>query len=153
MNSIDKFKNQQRLFFRLFLIAGIISIAAGIVMERTNLIPGFNPRLITGLGILLLGMSLSAWLRFYSASKRPEEAQRMVVADSDERMTAIKNKAGNRGFWLSLSITYALLMWESVSSNGSLPVLSADARWFWLAAAVVLPMIVYIVGIVQGNRE
>lgn len=153
MNHIEKYKKQQRMYAWLFLIAGIVCAAAGVALERANLSLGINLRLITGMGILLLGLSLSAWLRFYSAEKRPEAAQRMMAAESDERMTAIKNKAGNRGFWLSLAITYALLMWESVASNGSLPVLSEDARWFWLVAAVVLPMIVYIAGIVQGNRE
>lgn len=153
MNNIEKYKNQQRLFARLFLIVGIVCTVAGVALESANLSLGFNLRLITSFGILLLVMSLNAWLRFYSVAKGPEAARRMVVAQSDERMTAIKNKAGQRGFWASMVIIYALLMWESAASNGSLPMLSADARWYWLAAAVVLLMIVYIAGIVQGHRE
>ncbi|MBM3138425.1 MAG: hypothetical protein FJZ98_09590 [Chloroflexi bacterium] len=153
MKTIEKYKNQQRMYAQLFLIAGIVCTGAGVAIETTNISLGIDPRLITGLGILLLGLSLSAWLRFYSAEKRPQTTQRMVVAESDERMTAIKNKAGQRGFWTSMAIIYGLLMWESISSNDSLPILSADARWYWLAAAVVLPMAVYIGSIVQGNRE
>jgi hypothetical protein len=152
MNHIEKYKKRQRLFGQLLLAAGIICAAAGAALESAKITVGIDPRLITGLGILLLGLSLGAWLRLNSALKKPLDAMRLVAAESDERMTDIKSKAGQRGFWTALAITYALLMWESVASNGSLPALSANARWYWLAAAVVLPMTVYIAGIIQGNK-
>lgn len=152
MKSIEKYKYQQKMYAWLFLISGITCTGVGVALELTEIPLGIDPRLITRMGILLLGLSLSAWLRYYKAAKRPQTAQRMVIAKSDERMTAIKNKAGQRGFWTSMAIIYGLLMWESVSSNGSLPILTADIRWYWLVAAVVLPMIVNIASIVQGNR-
>lgn len=152
MKTLEKYKNQQHLLARIFLASGIIIAAAGVVLERTRTALPIDPRLITAAGILLLGLSLGSWLRYFSAAKDPQAAHRTVLAESDERMTAIKNQAGQRGFWSAITITYALLMWESISANGSLPALSPDARWFWLAAAVVLPMIVYIASIIQGNK-
>ncbi len=152
MNSMEKYTNKHRSFARIFLVAGLITVAAGIALERTQPAFGIDPRLITAAGILLLGLSLGSWVRYFTAKKDPQTTLRTINAESDERMTAIKNQAGQRGFWAALAITYGLLMWESVSSNGALPVLSEDGRWLWLAAAVVLPMIVYIVSIIQGNK-
>jgi hypothetical protein len=152
MKSMEKYKKRNRLFARLFLTAGIITAAAGIFLERTRFLVGIDPRLVTGLGILLLGLSLSAWMRYFSAGSDPKAALRQLNAESDERMTAIKNQAGQRGFWTALAIIYALLMWESLTSNGALTVLSPDARWYWLAAAVVVPLVVYITSVIQGNR-
>jgi hypothetical protein len=152
MTNIKKFLERQRSLARIFLIAGLITAAGGAVLERTNVFLGVDPRLVTGLGILLLGLSLACWLKYFNGRKDPQAARRTISAESDERMIVIKNKAGQNGFWVGLAMTYGLLMWESISSNGALPALSDDARWFWLAAAVVLPMLIYIASIVQGNK-
>jgi hypothetical protein len=152
MDSMENYTNKHRSFARIFLIAGLIIAAAGVTLESIHLSLGVDPRLITATGILLLGLSLASWVRYLSARRDPQTALRTINAESDERMTAIKNLAGQRGFWVALAITYSLLMWESISSNGALPILTEDGRWFWLAAAVVLPMIVYIASIIQGNK-
>lgn len=138
---------------RLFLIAGLLVILGGFALEVSKRVLGFDPRLATGMGILLLGVGVSNWLRYFSSKKDPQSAKRAFSAESDERMTAIKAQAGNRGFWTSIALAYALLMWESISSNGSLPALSEDARWYWLAAAVVLPMGIYIANIMISDTR
>lgn len=65
----------------------------------------------------------------------------------------IRNRAGHRGFWAGLALTYRLLMWESIASNGSLPHLSDDTRWFWLSAAVVIPFLFYIGSIIYDHTH
>jgi hypothetical protein len=44
-------------------------------------------------------------------------------------------------------------MWASISSNGQLPALSADGLWYALAAAFVVPLVVYLVSIIQASRS
>ena len=68
-------------------------------------------------------------------------------------MVTIRTRAGNRAFWVSIAMTYAILMWESMASNVSLPKLSSDGLWFFLAAAVVVPFAVYIASIVYDQKN
>ncbi len=65
----------------------------------------------------------------------------------------IRQRAGTRGFWTSLVMTYTALMWLSFASNGSLPAPSADALWLYLSAAVVIPFLVYIGSIIHNNKN
>lgn len=144
---------RKQFFARIFLAVGLLIALAGITMEVFKVVPGYDPRLITSAGILLLGISFSNWLRVYLARKDPEAAIRTINTEFDERLTLIRSRGGNRSFWVSISLTYSLLMWESISSNGSLPLLSDNARWFWLAAAVVIPMITYITSILYDESH
>jgi hypothetical protein len=72
--------------------------------------------------------------------------------EQDQRNVAIRRHAGSRAFRVSVTLTYGLLMWVSVSANGQLPALSPDGLWYALAAAVVLPLLVYVVSVVQAQR-
>lgn len=147
MNSQKNLITRMLASARVFLAAGFLFTLAGAALEIAGVQPGFDTRLITGLGILLLGIGVSNWLRYRSASRDPEAARQTLIAKTDERLVILRNKAGNRGFWTGLALTYLLLMWESLSSSGSLPALSEDARWFWLAAAVVIPFLVYLASV------
>jgi hypothetical protein len=50
-------------------------------------------------------------------------------------------------------MAYAVLMWVSFTVRGSLPELSPDALWFFLAAVVVVPFGVYAASLIydQGH--
>ena len=50
-------------------------------------------------------------------------------------------------------MVYLGLMWVSFADNGSLPEMSADILWFFLAACVVIPFGVYIVSILVDERR
>ena len=69
------------------------------------------------------------------------------------RTVAVRRLAGSRAFRVSAALTFALLMWVSISANGQLPALSHDGLWYALAAAFVLPVLVYVVSIVQAQRS
>jgi len=135
----------------LFMVSGLIVTFSGILFEVFHVSLGFDARLITGSGFLVFGVSFSNWLQYLSAIKDPKTAKREYLAQMDEREIFIRSTAGNRAFWISIVCTYSLLMWESLSSNGSVPQLSDNTLWYWLAAAVVIPFITYIVGIIQGE--
>jgi hypothetical protein len=99
----------------------------------------FDSRIISGLGILLLGVALSSFLRYDWARRNPQAAARLVSEERDERTQLMRGRAGSRAYWLSAGLAYAGLMWLSFASNGSLPAPSADALWYFLAGLVVNP--------------
>ena len=135
-------------------------LAAGALLALLGIaLPGwigdevFNTRIVTGLGILLIGVGISDWIRYQALRKDTPEAARMFNAERDERIRMLRAKAGNRAFWVMMALAYAGLMWVSFASNGSLPKMSAEALWWFLAGLVVLPFGVYAVGLVIGERK
>lgn len=153
MNNQQNRMQQKKTFAKIFLTAGILAITLGVFLEIRHITAGFDPRLVTSGGILLLGVGFSTWLRYRKTSQDTPEARQIINAESDERALFIRNRAGHRGFWAAIALTYSLLMWESIASNGSLPMLSGDARWLWLAAAVVIPFVIYISSIVYDQSH
>lgn len=145
--------NQKKNLARIFLGTGLVVFISGILLELLKTDRGFEPRIISGLGILFLGIGAANFVRYHSAAKNPAAASREFNEERDERMVTIRTRAGNRAFWVSIAMTYAVLMWESMVSNGSLPKLSSDGLWFFLAAAVVLPFVVYIASIVYDQKN
>jgi uncharacterized membrane protein YidH (DUF202 family) len=139
---------------------GLALLAGGVVVGVVGLaLPGmlgelaFNPRLIQGLGIFLIGVGIAMLVQYASVRRNPQAARQMLVEKRDERSQMIRARSGNRAFWVSIALTYIILMWESFADDGSLPALSDDALWFFLAAAVLIPMVVYIGGIVYEQNN
>jgi hypothetical protein len=143
-------QNRVRIGWGL-LILGIVLFAAGLVLQFLFTV-AFNPRLVSGFGIFVTGMGVALILRYRGVQNNRQAAARLVNEERDERSRLIRARAGSRAFWVSLVMTYAALMWLSFASNGSLPAPSPDGLWFYLAAAVVVPFIVYIGGIVYEER-
>jgi len=148
-----KWVKRQLTYAIVFFIIGVLALSIGAVIEIANKDIGVDDRLITASGILFLGISLSSWLRYFAGRKDNGAAARLINDETDERLLLMRAHAGKRGFWYSISITYLLLLWESFSSNGQLPALSDDARWYWLAWAVVVPLIVYISSILYDQAH
>ena len=137
----------------MFLIAGILLGAAGIV--TASLLPGtpFNFRLITGLGIVLIGIGISSLIRYPPALKNEQLARDLTVNEHDERTVLIQTRAGNRAYWVTALIIYGGLMWESFAAIGSLPAIQGDGLWYFLVGAVLVPFGVYITSIlIDQNR-
>ncbi len=136
-----------------YLAAGLIVAVAGVLLPLLLGDLGFNERIITAVGILLVGIGVANLVQYATMRRDPKAARQMAIEKGDERLALIRGRAGHRAFWVSTALAYALLMWLSFASSGSLPVLSPDALWFCLAAVVVVPFIVYASGIVyEQNR-
>lgn len=144
-------KKQQRLGWTA-LAAGLIFAGCGLILARVADL-AFNPRIITGLGILFLGLGVAYLVRYGAAQKDPKSVGRMVIEEKDERMQMIRARAGNRAYWTSTVIVYGGLMWVSFAANGSLPALSADGLWYFLAAAVILPFAVYAASLIYEQQK
>ena len=113
----------------------------------------YNFRIITGLGILLAGIGVGYLVRYGAALKDEQSARRLTVEERDERTVLIRARAGNRAYWVSTALVYIGLMWASFAANGSLPALTGDALWFFLAACVLIPFGVYIPSILIDQRN
>lgn len=131
------------------LLLGIIGVFLPFVVDNLP----FNSRIITGLGILLIGLGTAQLMRYNAASKDPKLAGRLINEEKDERLQMIRARAGNRAYWVSAVMIYVGLMWASFSSNGSLPVISSDSLWYFLAAVVILPFGVYVVSLYNDKRN
>lgn len=145
-------KNQVRLGW-LLLCSGVVIFVIGLLLPVIIAAPGFNTRIVSGIGILLLGIGAANLVRFSSASRDPQAARRVVSAERDERLRAIRARAGSRAYFASAVLIYALLMWLSFAANGSLPQLSSDVIWYCLAAMLVLPFLVYAYTMIDEQRK
>ncbi len=142
--------------FRLgwaILATGVIAAAVGIFLEIQYTDLPYDPRIITGLGILFAGIGIGNLVRYGAAMKDGQSARRLTIEERDERTVLIRARAGNRAYWVSAAFIYAGLMWASFAANDSLPALTGDALWFFLAASVLIPFVVYITSILMDQRN
>lgn len=145
-------EQKKRAGWILLALGGVV-LLAGIALQLLAKGLPFDARIVTGVGILLLGLGVANLVRYRAVRNDPQAASRLVNEERDERMRMIRAEAGSRAYWVSAVLVYAGLMWVSFASNGSLPALSEDALWFFLAGAVVLPFLVYLAGVVRGSQK
>lgn len=153
MNNNVKWINRQVRLGWIFFAAGAVLAITGILLQRGVADVPFNARIITGVGILLLGIAVSYLVRYWTARRSPQAAARMMSEERDERNQLIRGRAGSRAYWCSAILAYALLMWVSFASNGSLPALSEDALWYVLAGLVILPFGVYAASLAYDQQN
>ncbi len=137
----------------IFLAAGLVVGLAGVLVQRLGAGLTFNPRIITGLGILLVGIGIAYLVRYWAAARDPQAAKQVIIAERDERMRAIRARAGHRAYWVSTGLAYALLMWVSLSQGSSLPPISGDLLWGSLVVVVILPFGVFAANILYDQSH
>ncbi len=137
---------------RIFLSAGALVIAVGMFAELQFADLPYNFRIITGLGILLVGAGVGFLVRYRAALKDDQSARRLTIEELDERTVLIRTRAGNRAYWASAVLIYLGLMWASFAANGSLPALTGDTLWFFLTTSVIIPFGVYVTSILIDQR-
>ncbi len=144
MNNRQKWIARQLTLGWTFAIAGLITGFIGLFLPA--LVPNlpFSPRVITGLGILMLGVGTSYLVRSGTARRDPQAADRMISNERDERLQRIRSRAGNRAYWVSAVMIYIGLLWVSFSGTGGFQAPSPDGLWYFLAAVAVIPFGVYI---------
>lgn len=137
----------------ILMVIGLLVLIIGILAELGVQSRPFNLRIITGFGFVLIFGGVGTVIRYRTALKDERAAKRILIDAADERTVMIRSKAGHRAFWVAMVITYALLLYVSFASSGSLPGLSEDLLWYILSATVVIPFGVYVAGILIGERE
>ncbi len=153
MNDNQKWIMQKVIWGWTLLAAGIVAFVIGALLPAIARGLTFNTRIISGVGILLIGLGIAQLVKYRAASRDRVAARRQAAQERDERMIAIRTRAGNRAFWASIALTYGALMWLSFAGGGALPSPSADALWFYLSAAVVLPLAIYVASVIYDNAH
>ena len=137
----------------IFLVVGVLVASVGIFSELNFSYVPFNFRIITGVGILFVGIGAGFLIRYQPALKDQKSARRLNIEERDERTVQIRTRAGNRAYIVSAALIYIGLMWTSFALNGSLPALEGDALWFFLAACVLVPFGVYVASVLTDQRS
>ena len=137
----------------LLLAAGVLVAAVGIFTQLQYAHLPYNFRIITGLGILLVGIGIGYLVRYRAALKDEQSARRLTVEERDERTVLIRARAGSRAYWASMVLVYTGLMWASFAANGSLPDLTGNTLWFFLAANLIIPFVVYVASLLVDQRN
>jgi hypothetical protein len=132
---------------------GIFVATVGIFIELRYSNLSYDPRIITALGILLVGVGVGHVVRYRIALKDARSATQLIVEEQDERSILIRSRAGNRAYWVSTLLAFAGLMWVSFAGNGALPEMAGDALWYFLATIVVIPFVMYVLSIMIDERN
>jgi hypothetical protein len=150
MTSREKVVARVRLGWAL-VAAGVLVGVTGAITELMYTGP-YNARILTGFGILLMGVGAGYLMRYRAALKDRDSARRVAAEVDDERVVMIRTRAGNRAFWVSTAFVYAGLTWSSFAANGGLPPLEGDTLWYFLAAATLVPFAVYVGSMFRDER-
>jgi len=153
MNNSKKWVKKRLISGWVAITIGIFISTFGVVSELIIVGVPWDFRLITGLGILLIGVGIGIIVRYKAGTKDDIAAKRIAIEDHDERNILIRAKAGNRAYWVSTVLIYIGLMWVSFVSNGSLPPINEDILWYFLAFATVVPFAVYLYNIIHEERS
>lgn len=137
----------------ILLAVGVMISLVGILFEMVYSHLVYNYRIITGLGILFIGIGIGYLVRYRSALKDEQSARRMKIEERDERTVMLRARAGNRAYWVSAALIYIGLMWASFAANGDLPELAGNTLWFFLAGCVLIPFGVYIASLLVDQRS
>jgi len=137
----------------IFLAVGVVIALVGVLFETRFSDLAYNYRIITGLGILFIGIGIGYVVRYRSALKDEQSARRLSVEERDERTVMMRARAGNRAYWVSAALIYIGLMWASFAANGDLPDLAGNTLWFFLAGCVLIPFGVYVASLLVDERN
>ncbi len=132
---------------------GLLIMVVGIVLNISLRDWPFNIRIVTGAGILLFGVGAGMVVKYKAMLKNDPKAQRLVAEELDERSRAIRMQAGFWAYGVSTALVFIGLMWAGWAANGMLPPLQDDTLWYALVVALVVPFLVYIGGILLGERQ
>jgi hypothetical protein len=137
----------------ILLVGGLLVAVAGILVPRFVGNLPFRPQIFTALGVLLIGAGV-AQIVPYAALKNDQPAARRYSAEQrDERSQLLRVQASYRASRVAAILTIGGLMWVSIASFGGLPQLSPDALWYFLAAVVVIPFVVYIGSLIYDEQH
>ncbi|HZW05098.1 MAG TPA: hypothetical protein VFF68_14290, partial [Anaerolineaceae bacterium] len=104
---------KMKLFWGLALItAGLLFVIAGLLLPLLVDVDtlNFNPRLIPAAGVVLLGGGIGFLVQYASFHFDLKAAQQMVIQARDERFRQIRARAGNRAFWVAITLSYIVLL-------------------------------------------
>ncbi|HWQ46814.1 MAG TPA: hypothetical protein VN376_08105 [Longilinea sp.] len=140
---------QARMALTLFVLGGVC-VLTGIAFDAFTFFPAINGKIITGIGVLLGGVSFAYIVRYLAFRKDPTTALRMEISERDERTLSIRRRAGNNAFITAMILSgLTLIIYSLVSYPILAEQINFDWVWLMLAVQVIVPMLVYIIGLVH----
>jgi hypothetical protein len=153
MNDQTKWLNKKIRTGWFFIGLGILFVLVGVYFEINYSYIPYNVSIITGLGILWLGIGIGLVVRYMAGKKGEQSARRLMVEELDERNQLIRYRAGYRGFWVAIVLVYIILMWLSMAANGSLPPIGKELLWYLQVGCVVIPFAVYLTSVLIDQKK
>lgn len=147
MDNSTKWLKQKKSLGRILLVIGLLIALIGILLPKIVANLPFNNRIIIGVGILIVGFSIAPFVQYMTLKSDRESARKFVAEERDERTQMLRARAGSRAYVCSAALTAGGLIWVSLAFNDSLPQVSADALWYYLATLLILPLLVFIVSL------
>ena len=129
--------------------AGLLLLALSFALPALLSADASSYKWVGGFGILLIGWGGTFLARYLLAARSPQTARRTIVDELDERNRAIRHQAGNLAFMVTFLTSSVALIIYSAMTRGQ----PADALWFFMAALVIVPSIVYVIALVVLNEK
>jgi hypothetical protein len=130
-----------------------VVFVASLVLARAHPDYPWNLRILGGVGMVIGAVGAAMVIRYRPAISDVEAARRLIVEERDERGVRIRQRAGQRAYWVSALLVYVGLIWSSFGANGELPALEGDGLWNFLAVATLVPAFVYIGSVVLDEHR
>lgn len=153
MDNSTKWLRRKRRTGWILLAAGLLIAVFGLLLPGFVGNLPFRPQVVTGFGVFVIGLGIAQLVPYAATKKDQQAARRLSVEQRDERTRLLRAKAGYRAYWVSAILTIGGLMWVSIASYGGLPQLSPDVLWYYLAAVVVIPFVVYIGSLIYDEQH
>ena len=153
MNNHMEWINRKVRWGWLSFAAALVVAAIGIALEWQVKPQSFNPKYVTSLGIIMFGVGIAYLQKYFPARRNPQAAARMAAKANDERVVAIRAKAGFGAYILSAVLTYAGMMWVGGAERRGEPLGSADAIWYGLLVLFLLPICFFVISLLYYERN
>lgn len=99
----NKLLKKTRFYLAASLIAGFLLLATGMLFEAFDIHIIQNNKAIIGVSFIPLGLAFAFGLNINMMKKNPRGMRPILIAELDERVTALKHQAD--------SITFRVLRW------------------------------------------
>lgn len=106
MNTEKVIKNWKTIV-ALNLITGLLLLSAGIIFDIYNINIVQNNKALVGLSFIPLAVALCSFVNLLMLKRSPRSMRDIVISETDERLTAIRNEADAKAFRV---LRWALLL-------------------------------------------
>lgn len=132
------------------LAAGAFILLAGILLRWLAEWPWQAARVVIAPGLVLAAACAGSLVRALVLRAHPQKAKRLLAAESDERALAVRGRAATWGFWSGILVSgFSLLVISFLGPNPD----KFDTYWNLMAGVVVLPLLVYVAGLIYYDRQ
>ena len=147
--------NKNSLIWGIVMVALAVTVAAGgftLPMLVTGIV--FPEGFVVGVSAALAVMGMASLAQYVYVRAHPKAGQHMLNNEQDERTRQIQARAGQRAYWLSSGLAFAVLIYFEFAETVGLSPLSGNAMLFSLLVVVVLPYLAYMSGIaIEQNKQ